>query len=277
ASVAYYSALGPGIAGAQTTGRRRGVALVAAVAAPTLISSAALVMWANAPVQASVLAVGDGQAVLLRGPEGAILIDGGPSPQKLNDELGTQLPPWQSRLDAIVITAPSLGHVGGLAGFDRPASSVLVPDADLTGTIWRTAALESAARGASIQRLRAGGIVTVAGFQLQVLSPEQGAPGDLPGAADMALRVLAPDGTTLCDFSDLDLDAQTIAAARVRGPCTYLLLPNGGRSLLSPDLDRVAVTAATQLVASRGSGRLATGFPANVLRTDQEGTITLAM
>jgi competence protein ComEC len=277
AGVAYYSALGPGIAGAQTTGRRRGVALVAAVAAPTLISSAALVMWANAPVQASVLAVGDGQAVLLRGPQGAILIDGGPSPQKLNDELGTQLPPWQSRLDAIVITAPSLGHVGGLAGFDRPASSVLVPDADLTGTIWRTAALESAARGASIQRLRAGGIVTVAGFQLQVLSPEQGAPGDLPGAADMALRVVAPDGTTLCDFSDLDLDAQTIAAARVRGPCTYLLLPNGGRSLLSPDLDRVAVTAATQLVASRGSGRLATGFPANVLRTDQEGTITLAM
>ena len=33
----------------------------------------------------------------------------------------------------------------------------------------------------------------------------------------------------------------------------------------------------TQLIASRGSGRLATGFPPNVLRTDQEGTITLPM
>ena len=274
---AYYSALGPGIAGAQTTGRTRRLALATAVVAPTVISAVALVLWAQAPGQASVLAVGDGQAVLLRGPQGSILVDGGPSPQKLNDALGTQLPPWQSRIDALVITAPALGHVGGLVGLGRHVTSVFVPDAGLTGTIWRTAALQAAARGASIQRLRAGENVTVAGFELQVLSPEQGAPGDLPGAADMALRVVSPDGRSLCDLSDLDLDGQTIAATRVRGPCTYVLLPGGGRSLLSPDLVRVAVTASTQLVASRGSGRLASGFPPNVLRTDQEGTITLAM
>ena len=213
----------------------------------------------------------------MRGPQGAILIDGGPSPQKLHDQLGTQLPPWESRIDALVITAPALGHVGGLAEFDRQVTSVFVPDADLTGTTWRSAALEASARGASIQRLRAGENLTIAGFELQVLSPEQGAPGDLPGAADMALRVVAPDGTSLCDFSDLDLDGQSIAAARVPAPCTYVLLPSGGRSLLSPDLDRVAITVTTQLVASRGPGRLATGFPTNVLRTDQEGTITLAM
>ena len=53
--------------------------------------------------------------------------------------------------------------------------------------------------------------------------------------------------------------------------------PFGGRSLLSPDLARVAITSDTQLIASRGAGRLATGFPPNVLRTDQEGTITLPM
>jgi len=274
---AYYSALGPGIVGAQTTGRRRKAALIAAAAAPAVISGTALIMWAHAPGQASVLSVGDGQAVLLRGPQGAILIDGGPSPQKLHDQLGTQLPPWESRIDALVITAPALGHVGGLAEFDRQVTSVFVPDADLTGTTWRSAALEASARGASIQRLRAGENLTIAGFELQVLSPEQGAPGDLPGAADMALRVVAPDGTSLCDFSDLDLDGQSIAAARVPAPCTYVLLPSGGRSLLSPDLDRVAITVTTQLVASRGPGRLATGFPTNVLRTDQEGTITLAM
>ncbi|HSP10370.1 MAG TPA: ComEC/Rec2 family competence protein [Candidatus Dormibacteraeota bacterium] len=277
AGAAYYAALGGGIAGTQTKGRHRKVALVAAVAAPAVISTAALVMWAQAPPQASVLAVGDGQAVLLRGPLGAILIDGGPSPQKLSDELGTHLPPWQSRIDALVITAPGLGHVGGLAGFDRQLTSVYFPDADMSGATWRTAALEAAARGASIQRLRAGETVTVAGFELQVLSPEQGAPGDVPGAADMALRVVSPDGASLCDFSDLDLDGQTIAAARVPGSCTYVLLPSGGRSLLSPDLDRVAITASTQLIASRGPGRLATGFPPNLLRTDQEGTIVLAM
>jgi len=56
-----------------------------------------------------------------------------------------------------------------------------------------------------------------------------------------------------------------------------VLLLIGGRSLLSPDLERVAITATTQLVVSRGSERLRPAFPPNVLRTDQEGTITLAM
>jgi len=275
--LAYYSALGPAIAGAHSTGRRRHAAIAAAVIVPTLISATALAAWGNAPPQAIVLNVGDGQAVLLRGPHGAILIDGGPSPAKLADGLGTQLPPWQRRLDALAITAPGLGHVGGLAGFDRAASTVLLPDVGLSGSAWRTAALEQVTRGAAVQRLAAQTTRVIAGFELQVLAPENGAPGDIVGAADLALRAVAGDGRSFCDLSDLDLDAQTIVAARLRGPCTYLLLPAGGRSTLSPDLERVAITPTTQLIASRGSGRLAAGYPPNVLRTDQEGTITLAM
>jgi competence protein ComEC len=275
--VAYYSALGPAIAGARAKGSRRRIALGAACAAPLMISAGALAVWANAPPQAVVMNVGDGQAVLLRGPRGAILIDAGPSPAKLNAELGAQLPPWQRELDAIVITAPSLGHVGGFAGFDRPAARVFVPDADLTGSAWRTAALEATARGASVGRLGAGQRIEVAGFELQVIAPEAGAPGDQTGAADLALRVVAPGGRSFCDPSDLDLDAQTVAASRIRGPCTYLLLPNGGRSLLSPDFEHAMTTAATQLIASRSAGRLATGYPPNVRRTDQEGTITLPL
>jgi len=275
--VAYYSALGPAIAGARASGSRRKIAFGAACAAPLMISTGALAMWANAPPQAIVMNVGEGQAVLLRGPHGAILIDAGPSPAKLNAELGAQLPPWQRSLDAIVITAPSLGHGGGFAGFDRSAARVFVPDADLTGSAWRTAALEATARGASVTRIGAGRTIEVAGFELQVIAPEAGAPGDQVGAADLAVRVVAPDGRSFCDSSDLDLDAQTIAASRIRGPCTYLLLPNGGRSLLSPDFERATTSAATQLIASRSSGRLATGYPPNVRRTDQEGTITMPL
>jgi len=277
AGIAYYSALGPGIAAGQASGRHRWVAIATAVVAPILIAAAALGMWANAPPQAIVMAVGDGQAVLLRGPHGSLLIDGGPSPARLNDELGAQLPPWQSSLDALAITAPTLGHVGGLAGFDRPVHNLLIPDVQLTGSAWRTAALEATARGASVDRLVAGSMIGIAGFDLQVLAPEPGAPGDQVGAPYLAMRIVAPDGRSFCDLSDLDLDAQTIAAARLRGSCTYLLLPVGGRSQLSPDLVSAAFTSTTQLIASRAAGRLATGFPSNVLRTDQEGTITLPM
>jgi hypothetical protein len=234
-------------------------------------------MWANAPPQAIVMAVGDGQAVLLRGPHGAILIDGGPSPARLKDELGAQLPPWQKKLDAIAITAPSLGHVGGFAGFDRAAGRVLIPDAALTGSAWRTAAIEATARGASVTKLAAPRTIAIAGFDLQVIAPELNAPGDQVGAAYLALRIVAPSGRSFCHISDLDIDAQTIAATRLRGTCTYLLLPSGGRSQLSPEVARAAISPTTQLIASRGAGRLATGFPPNVLRTDQEGTITVPM
>ena len=277
AGIAYYSALGPGIAAAHASGRKRSAALAVAILAPALISAGALGIWANAPPQAVVMSVGDGQAILFKGPHGTILIDGGPSPARLNDELGAQLPPWQTNLDALAITAPTLGHVGGFAGLDRAARELLLPDAQLTGSLWRTAALEATARGAQVARLTAGSTVAVAGFELQVLAPEQGAPGDQVGAAYLAMRVVAPDGRSFCDLSDLDLDAQTIAAARLRGPCTYLLLPLGGRSQLSPDIDNAAITNATQLIASRTAGRLANGFPPTVLRTDQEGTITLPM
>ncbi len=275
--LAYYSAIAPAIAATQVHGRPRKLAALTAVVAPALIAAAALGMWANAPPQVMVLGVGDGQAVVLRGPHGAILIDGGPSPARLKDELGAQLPPWQSKLDAIAITAPALGHVGGFAGFDRAAARVLIPDVQLKGSAWRSVALEATARGASVVRLTVGRTIAIAGFDLQVLAPEPRAPGDQVGAAYLAMRIVAPSGRSFCDLSDLDLDAQTLAATRLRGPCTYLLLPSGGRSLLSPELARAALTTTTQLIASRASGRLAKGFPPNVLRTDQEGTITLPM
>ncbi len=276
AGIAYYSAIGPAIAGAHSAGRRRTAALATAVLAPTLIAGVAFGIWANAPSQASVLAVGDGQAVLLRGPHGAILIDSGPSPQRLKDELGAQFPPWQTKLDAVAITAPTLGHVGGFAGFDRPAGTVIIPDAQLTGTAWRSAALDAATRGATIAHMSAGSTMRIAGFILETVAPEPGAPGDEVGAAYLGLRVVAPSGRSFCDLSDLDIDAQTVAAARLRGPCTYLLLPSGGRSRLSTELERAA-GAAAQMIASRTAGRLARGFPPTVLRTDQEGTITVEM
>jgi competence protein ComEC len=275
--VAYYSALAPAIAGGHTTGGRRRAAFAAAAIAPLLISGVALAAWSSAPPQAIVLNVGDGQAVLLRGPGGAILIDGGSTPARLAAELGTQLPPWQRTLDALVITAPGLGHVGGLAGFDRAARQVVIPAVPLTGSAWRTAALEQVTRGARVQSANAGTTLNIAGFELQVLAPERDTPGDVAGAGDLGLRVVAPDGKSFCDLSDLDLDGQTIAAARLGGPCSYLLLPSGGKSRLSPDLERAAMSSRTQLVASRGAGRLATGYPPDVLRTDQEGTISLPL
>ncbi|OLC26002.1 MAG: hypothetical protein AUH40_05220 [Chloroflexi bacterium 13_1_40CM_65_17] len=275
AGIAYYASLGAVVAAGHMHGRHRARSLAAAVAAPVLIAATALAMWANAPPQVSVLGVGNGQALLFRSAHGAILVDAGASPTRLKDELGQILPPWQTTLDAVAITAPGLGHVAGFGGLDRKARTLIIPGAELTGSAWRSAAFEAVARGARIVRARAGDKLNTAGFRLEVLSPEPGAPGSEVGVAYLALRVVGPSGRSFCDLSDLDVDAQTVAAARLSGPCTYLLLPGAGRSLPSPDL--VRATSGAQLIASLAAGRLARGLPPTVLRTDQEGTIALPM
>jgi competence protein ComEC len=275
AGVAYYASVGAVMMGAHSNHRRRASALGVAILAPVLIAGVALGAWANAPSQASVLAVGNGQAVLFRSAHGGFLVDGGPSPTKLKDELGQILPPWQSTLDLLAITAPGLGHIGGFTGLDRTAGTVLIPDAQLTGSAWRTAAFEAVARGARLVRLHAGQMLEVAGFRLEVVAPEPTAPGDQVGAAYLGMRVVAPSGRSFCDLSDLDIDAQTVAASRLSGPCTYLLLPGGGHSLPSPSL--APAMAGAQLIASLAAGRLPRTLPQTVLRTDQEGTITMPM
>src|SRR5258708_31167173 len=109
--------------------KRGGRAMAGGTLAPATISALALGMWATGPPEVHVLAVGNGQAVLFRSAQGAILVDAGASPATLKDELGQILPPWQSGLEAGVITAPGLGHIGGFPGPPRPAPTRALPPA----------------------------------------------------------------------------------------------------------------------------------------------------
>jgi competence protein ComEC len=64
----------------------------------------------------TVLDVGQGDSILLQGPNGGrILIDTGPDPDRLLTLLDTRIPSWDRRLDVVVLTHPHEDHVGGLA------------------------------------------------------------------------------------------------------------------------------------------------------------------
>src|SRR5258708_18841704 len=151
--------------------KRGGRAMAGGTLAPATISALALGMWATGPPEVHVLAVGNGQAVLFRSAQGAILVDAGPSPALLKDELGQILPPWQSGLDAVVITAPGLGHVGGFAGLERPAGTVVIPHAQLPRPARPTAASEAAARGAPVVRTHPGQPIAAARSSPALPSP----------------------------------------------------------------------------------------------------------
>lgn len=272
---AYYSLLGGLVAAFRTDGGRRLLALGLAAGLPAAIAGGELVAWRSQPPSAVVLDVGEGQAVLLTGPGGRVLVDGGPSPARLSAALGERLPPWDGRLAALVITSPALAHAGGLAGFDRDVATVVLPGVDMIGSAWRSVVASEAGRGASVQRLVAGRRLSLGGMDVQVLAPEPGAPADQPGAAGLALRFSVPGGRSFCDLGDLDPDGQLLAASHLAGGCDYLLLPDGGRSLPPPEL-LAAARPAVLLIA--GSATPARGLPAGSLRrTSQEGSISVPM
>ncbi len=279
AGFAYYLGLGGLLASfapwPAAPARRRQATLAVAILGPLLVTSGELVNWSLPHPQATVLAIGAGEAVLLRGPTGYVLVDGGPGPARLHDELGLQIPPWQRDLAGLLVTADGLGRVGGLAGFDRRAGVVGVPSRGLPGTAWRRAALGAVAAGARYLPLTAGQSLQLAGLRFQILSPEAGEPGDEIGWGDLAFRVAGPSGRALCDFSDLGADAQRAAAARLTGRCDYLVFT----ARAAPDPDLVQWLDPEQLLMSATAGdRNPAGVPSGRLRrTDQEGDLSVAL
>lgn len=66
-------------------------------------------------VHITVLDVGQGDAILVEGDRGGrLLIDGGPDPERLIVELDARFPPWDRRIDVLILSHPHEDHAGGL-------------------------------------------------------------------------------------------------------------------------------------------------------------------
>ena len=70
----------------------------------------------SATARVTILDVGQGDAILVEGSRGGrLLIDGGPDPDRLLVALDQRIPPWDRRIDALVLSHPHEDHVAGLA------------------------------------------------------------------------------------------------------------------------------------------------------------------
>lgn len=105
-------------------------------------------LFAQPVVRVEALAVGKGDATLVRMPGGrAVLLNAGPDAGILR-ALGEALPPWQRRLDALVLFSPAAGAAGGASfALARYDIGVLVRSSE-QGAPTREAALAEAARAA---------------------------------------------------------------------------------------------------------------------------------
>ncbi len=68
-----------------------------------------------AELTVSFLNVGDGEAVLVQTPSGGIVLIGGGPDAGILRELGTTLPFWERRIDAVIQTDSARSAIGGLA------------------------------------------------------------------------------------------------------------------------------------------------------------------
>ncbi len=62
----------------------------------------------------SFLDVGQGDAILIQQGSRQVLVDGGPSPQAINLELGNKMPFWDRTIELVVSTHPDQDHLAGL-------------------------------------------------------------------------------------------------------------------------------------------------------------------
>ena len=156
----------------------------AAAVVAVLAIGAATVAAADAAGHADrivVLDVGQGDAILVESRDGArMLVDGGPDPDRVLAELDAVVPPWDRRIDIVVLTHPHEDHVAGLVRvLERyRVGRVFEPGMQGSGPGW--AAWDAALlHGPPRRTLAAGARLRLGDIGLEVLWP---LPGTVPTA-----------------------------------------------------------------------------------------------
>lgn len=120
------------------------------------------------------LDVGQGDAILIVAPDGRqVLVDGGPSPTALLNEIGAVLPFWDRSLDLVVLTHPDGDHITGLIPLlDRYAVQQVL-DTPLSDDATLTASWLAGLSQAGVERIYAqrGMQLHLNTLQLTVLNP----------------------------------------------------------------------------------------------------------
>lgn len=236
------------------------------------------------------LDVGQGDAILVVSPEGRrMLVDGGPSPSALLDALGRRLPPWDRRLDLVVLTHPDADHVGGLpALLERYAiGSILDPELPAESPdagAWAQALAES---DAGHLRASAGGRILLdatAGVSAELLWPPEPrfTGGDAAANNNSTVILLQHGRNRFLLTGDIEADAETaLLASGVDLRADVLKVAHhgsGGSSTadflaaVSPRLALIGVGADNRY-GHPDPGALERLAPALVRRTDWQGSI----
>ena len=219
-----------------------------------------------------------------------MLVDGGPDPDRLLLELDARVPPWDRRVDILVLTHPHEDHVAGLVRvLERyRVGRVFEPGMRGQGPGWRAwdAALR---RGPPRSTLAAGAVIRLDEIRLDVLWPEPGAvplepSGTGRGINDTSVVLLGEaNGRRFLLTGDAEDDVDPSLLARGLPKLDVLKVAHHG-SATATSAALLAATRPTVALISVGAdndyghptaatlGRLRDAG-ARVYRTDLDGTV----
>jgi competence protein ComEC len=229
-----------------------------------------------------VLDVGQGDAILVESRDGArMLVDGGPDPDRLLLELDAVIPPWDRRLDIVVLTHPHEDHVAGLVrALERyRVGRVFEPGMPGTGPGWR--AWDLALRGGPPRgTLAAGDALRLGAIRIAVLWPRPGTVSLQPakdgrGFNDVSIVLLGEaDGRhfLLTGDAEEDVDPALIAAGL---PHLDVLKVAHHGSATATSAALLAATRPTDALVSVGTGNdYGHPAPSTLARLRQAGART---
>ncbi len=261
-------------------GRLFGAALTTAVVALSVVA----IHRPDGVPRISVLDVGQGDAILVEGGRGGrMLVDGGPDPGRLLVALDERLPPWDRRIDVIVLSHPHEDHAAGLAALlDRYAVS-RVFEPGMFGPGPGYAALNAELFEGRIRRgtLATGDRLTVDEFEFRVLWPDPGSVPERPsdggkGINNVSIVLLGEVGRhrlLLAGDVEEEIDQRLLALSLPH--LALLKVAHHGSRTSSTEAFLRTVTPAVAVISAGRSNPYGHPSPATVARLEAEGSRVL--
>ncbi len=226
------------------------------------------------------LDVGQGDAFLVESDGRYALIDGGPDPGLVLRQLGTVLPPWQRRIDLLVLSHEHADHGAGLLGvLDRYEVGLAIEPVGMGDVPFVRQWSEALARARVPRRAVAeGAVVRLGTLTLRILGPGRERRVDVPS---LAMRIDSSTSSVLLlgDSVDDAVADLLLAPEKLR---SRLLVPQH-HGAESPHTAALVAAVAPELVVISVGALNRYGHPAPatlraleglpVYRTDRYGTV----
>jgi competence protein ComEC len=248
--------------------------------------SLAFVAWPASAGSVRVIAldVGQGDAYLVDAAGALALIDGGPDPARVLDELGAMLPPWHRRIDVVALTHAHTDHGAGLlAVLDHYDVGLAIEPAGLNPSpltdLW-SAAL--AKRGVERRAVRAGQRVQLGTATIAVLAPADDLLVDTPS---LVLRVESGTFSALFTGDAVDDALGRLLEHPERLRSRVYVPPHHGAQTPYASALRASARPEAALISVGAGNRYGHPTPETLqalagvptYRTDKDGTVEIAL